>query len=93
MVVRGKLCKAFCRSPLSQEAFMRQSGKRVRRGPKGSARRGRAVVQDDRHDAMALEFLRLWMGLARLREGFPEGTGRTPPRIPPASKASRRKAA
>jgi hypothetical protein len=70
---------------------MRHSGKRVRSGSKRSARRG--AMRDDPHDAMAVEFLRLWMGLSRLRERLQDGPGRTPPRHPPAPKASRRKAA
>jgi hypothetical protein len=69
---------------------MRYSGKRVGPGPKRSARR---VAREDPHDVMALEFLRLWMGLARLREGIPQRVGRPPLHKPPTSKTSRRKAA
>lgn len=46
--------------------------------------------QDDPHDTIALELLRLWIGLSRLREDMRTQT-RAP--RPPSPRASRRRAA
>lgn len=71
---------------------MRHSARKITHRSKRPTRRCE-IAQDNPHDAIALEFLRLWMGLSRLRERLWDGADQMRPCNPPAPKASRRKAA
>jgi hypothetical protein len=50
-------------------------------------------AQDDPHDAIDLEFLRIWMRISRLREKIHDDRHVVNPRKSPMNKAPRRKAA
>jgi hypothetical protein len=70
-------------------------GYSARRGTFGPIRpvRGGSPSQDDPHDAIDLEFLGLWLGIARLGQRLRDDRGATRPRKQPSVKGPRRKAA
>lgn len=73
-------------------ASSKDAGGRIVSGPGRPFRSGHSA-QGDPHDAIDLEFLRLWLELSRLREKLLSVQRAAKPRKAAIHKASRRKAA
>lgn len=70
-------------------------GNSARKGTSGPIRpvQGGSPLQDDPHDAIGLELLGLWLGLARLEQRLHNDHGTVRPRRQPSVRGLRRKAA
>lgn len=83
---------ATSRVATGKTAAKRGAGRRIASGRRRPVH-NEYPAQDDPHDAIDLEFLRIWMRISRLREKIHDDRHVANPHKPPMNKAPRRKAA